>query len=89
VAFVGWLGNIVILAVSCDNVFNGAAAPSIIGTAMSTTTDVVLKVGLVLAGGRLQRYLSMSQLRCAAAPIDRRPRHVFPNPLAGQKAPRS
>ena len=30
-----WLGNIVILAVTCDAVFNGTAALSIIGTAMS------------------------------------------------------
>ncbi len=50
-AFARWLGNIVILAVLCDVVCNGTAAPSITWTAMSATTDAVLKVGLVLADG--------------------------------------
>jgi hypothetical protein len=39
-------------------------------------TDAVLKVGLVWAGGWLHRWLSMSQLGCVAALIDRRPRQA-------------
>lgn len=51
-------------------------SPSIIGTALAVMTDAVLKVGLVLAGGWLHRWLSISQLRCVAALIDRRPRRA-------------
>ncbi len=47
---------------------------------MSVTTDVVLNVGLVWAGGQLHGWLSMSQLRCVAA-LDRRPRHACPTLL--------
>ncbi len=74
-AFVRWLGNIVILAVPWDAAFT-TVAPSIIGTALSVMTDAVRKVGLVLAGGRLHGWHSMSQLRCVAALIDRRPRQA-------------
>ncbi len=70
-----WLSSIVILAVSCDAVFKTIAS-SIIGTALSVMTDAVLKVGLVLAGGWLHRWLNMSWLRCVAALIDRRPRQA-------------
>lgn len=44
--------------------------PPIIETAMSTETYIVLKVGLVLASGRLYKRLSISQLRCVNTLID-------------------
>ena len=48
---------------------------------MSTTTNVVLKVGPVLASGRLHRWLSISQLRCVIALIDPQPRYACPTLL--------
>lgn len=61
---------------ACDAVLK-TIAPSIIVTALAVMTDAVLKNGLVLAGRWLHRWLSMSQLRCVAALIDRRPRRAF------------
>ena len=47
---------------------------------MLVATGVVLKVGLVWAGERLHRWLSMSQLGCVAT-LDWQPRHACLNLL--------
>lgn len=73
VAFARCLGSIVILAVLCVAIFNGTVALSISGTAMPTTTDVALKVGLASAVLWWYRWLiniTPTGLRVELTPTD-------------------
>ena len=71
-----WPSNSFILAVLGVTLDCRTGVLSIIGIAVSTTTDAALKFDLVLAGGPLYRWLSIGQLTFVVASIARQPRYA-------------